>query len=145
MAWVPPHLHGAGMPSAPSVQQDSGMGPGPKGGGGQSNGRNNSNRNRNNIGWAYSNWGGPPNYPLSRKQMAHIGQDFMQLQSLASAMGWRDNLGGYGKGGFLASKGKGNGKGKDGGNPAWLQDQAGPVRMQSKAKAKAQPTTTNIK
>ena len=55
-------------------------------------------------GKGWGNWARPrrqqqPNYPLSQRQMDHIGQDWLGLQALASAMGWLSSIpGGFGKG-----------------------------------------------
>ena len=74
--------------------------------------------------------------------MNHIGQDWLSLQALASAMSWLGAIpGGFGKGG---KNGDPKGKGMSPGGQPWLQQQA---QEQHKAKrpSKPPPATSNIK
>ncbi len=78
-------------------------------------------------GKGWGNWARPrrqqqPNYPLSQRQMGHIGQDWLGLQALASAMGWLSSIpGGFGKG---RAKGFPKGEGKSAVGQPCLQQQA---------------------
>ena len=73
--------------------------------------------------------------------MNHIGQDWLGLQAIASAMGWLGSIpGGFGKGGNKGHKGKGL---SADGQP-WLQQQAKEQRK-PKRPSKPQPSTSCIK
>ena len=74
--------------------------------------------------------------------MNHIGQDWLGLQAIASAMGWLGSIpGGFGKG---ATKGLTKGKGLSPDGQPWLQQQA-VEQKKPKRQSKPQPSSRCIK